>query len=530
MLGINDDDVLLGLAVVSAILTLIRSTRSAGLRQMGDLRALALAVLAVLACVAGLYLWHGSGAGAIGLGLFLVLIWLPYRSLWLAASLMRAGRFRAAQAAMVSALILHPSRYFRAYLRLIVALQRIDCDDPRRAQEQLQAINSASSMPPLLRQIASVHLARLDGDWARIAALPTEPMLLGYQLIALGEVGDVAGMIRACREAGGVAAVARIEPVAVVSLLAFGGRAETVHQLLEGALRWLPPDARALWTATADLAAERNRAEALETCTRLSKASSNVEIRHRAAKRLARPPEPPRLTPDEQALLDEAEALLDTAGDSALVPSRWPLVTACTIAANVAMFAAEHWLGGSTNPEALYELGGLWLWPSVIPLEPWRAGTALFLHNGTAHILVNMLALAVFGTRIESRLGHLRFLALYLGAGVASNASLVGLTFLGVLRPNTLVVGASGAIMALVGALAALALRAWRRDRAAARRNLAYAVLIVCLEGAADTLIPNVSFTAHLCGAVAGFLITLVMPLQRVARDPAIRKREASRT
>jgi membrane associated rhomboid family serine protease len=76
------------------------------------------------------------------------------------------------------------------------------------------------------------------------------------------------------------------------------------------------------------------------------------------------------------------------------------------------------------------------------------AVTAMFLHGNLAHLLGNMLYLAIFGPNVEDRLGRLRFVAFYLVGGVAATATFA------LMRPGSLIplVGASGAIAAILGA------------------------------------------------------------------------------
>ncbi len=85
----------------------------------------------------------------------------------------------------------------------------------------------------------------------------------------------------------------------------------------------------------------------------------------------------------------------------------------------------------------------------------WQLLTYMFIHANFSHIFFNMLALFLFGTRLEQRLGSYEFLLYYLicgvGAGVVTllvNAS-TGLAMVPV-------VGASGAIYGLLLAFAVL--------------------------------------------------------------------------
>jgi len=80
--------------------------------------------------------------------------------------------------------------------------------------------------------------------------------------------------------------------------------------------------------------------------------------------------------------------------------------------------------------------------------KPWQFLTAVFLHGGLAHLLYNLLALVVFGLILEGLIGSKKFLWFFLISGVVAN----GISFFW--YPNAL--GASGAIMAVMGCLAVL--------------------------------------------------------------------------
>lgn len=74
--------------------------------------------------------------------------------------------------------------------------------------------------------------------------------------------------------------------------------------------------------------------------------------------------------------------------------------------------------------------------------------TAMFLHGGLSHLLGNMLALWVFGRRVEDACGPWRFLAFYLLAGTWAH-----ILFAIVLHDSIIPgIGASGAIFGVMGA------------------------------------------------------------------------------
>jgi membrane associated rhomboid family serine protease len=82
--------------------------------------------------------------------------------------------------------------------------------------------------------------------------------------------------------------------------------------------------------------------------------------------------------------------------------------------------------------------------------------TSMFMHGSLLHLGGNMLFMWIFGNNIEDSMGRLRFVAFYLGGGVAALAAQV------LVGPNEAVptVGASGAIAAVLGGYAILYPRA----------------------------------------------------------------------
>ncbi|MCX8183510.1 MAG: rhomboid family intramembrane serine protease [Crenarchaeota archaeon] len=93
--------------------------------------------------------------------------------------------------------------------------------------------------------------------------------------------------------------------------------------------------------------------------------------------------------------------------------------------------------------------------PSLIetPFQWYRVFTSMFLHADFFHLFFNMYFLYVFGRAVESVLGKLRFLLLYLIAGVAASVFHTAFSFLGGFSAYTIpAIGASGAISGILGA------------------------------------------------------------------------------
>jgi membrane associated rhomboid family serine protease len=86
-------------------------------------------------------------------------------------------------------------------------------------------------------------------------------------------------------------------------------------------------------------------------------------------------------------------------------------------------------------------------WPALSDGSALRLLSALFLHADWMHLLGNVVFLLIFGLPAERRLGPWRLLLLFLCGGVVSNAA----AMVAVDRPDHIIIGASGAVSALVG-------------------------------------------------------------------------------
>ena len=90
--------------------------------------------------------------------------------------------------------------------------------------------------------------------------------------------------------------------------------------------------------------------------------------------------------------------------------------------------------------------------PAYTVMHPWTMITAIFLHLTPDHLIFNMLALLIFGTMLEKRIGNTSFAALFIVSGVIGNVGYL----LTASNPMIPVIGASGAIYGVVGTLAVL--------------------------------------------------------------------------
>jgi membrane associated rhomboid family serine protease len=128
----------------------------------------------------------------------------------------------------------------------------------------------------------------------------------------------------------------------------------------------------------------------------------------------------------------------------------------------------------------------------------YRLVTAMFLHYGLVHLLLNMWALWVLGRSLEAVLGPLRFLALYLIAGLGGNVAVY--LFSPVNQPS---VGASTAIFGLFAAIFVI-MRRLGRDTSAILPILVINLIFTFT-------VPGISIAGHLGGLVTGAVMALVL-------------------
>ena len=149
------------------------------------------------------------------------------------------------------------------------------------------------------------------------------------------------------------------------------------------------------------------------------------------------------------------------------------------------------------------EAGGIYV-PAIEAGQWFRIVTAMFIHDGPVHLMSNMLGVFALGSMLEKGLGKKRFLTVYLSGGIGGNLTVI---FKDILFSSFhYTIGASGAVMGLLGSV--LAISFLNRDRIG--KMYLRRVLFACLL----MLVPvsqNVSLSAHLGGFLFGALSTWLM-------------------
>jgi rhomboid protease GluP len=202
------------------------------------------------------------------------------------------------------------------------------------------------------------------------------------------------------------------------------------------------------------------------------------------------------------------------------------VVTPALIAINITVFGAMCIAGvDAWRPDGmdLVRWQGLFA-PAIHEGQYHRLLTSVFVHVGAMHLCVNALSLYWLGTELERQIGPLRFLLVYLLAGVGGSINALYFT------PHGVVAGASGAIFGLAGAMLALLrvnrLRLMSSVAAAMRRTIVVNIVVNLALGFGLGFVSN---SGHIGGLVTGFAVGLGLCVLRLRR-PVLTGREVAAT
>ena len=518
------DSTLFWLAVISCGALLVRSREILRHKRFSGWLGVCLAILAIAGTGELLF---PTVAGRVAGMLWFAFILVPSVLMRVIQRCAAGQHYATARRLAWGVSFLHPADGLRQLPELYRALALARANQTDEAAAALQALAFKSGAPPWLAYAACLNRFRLLGQWEEMLAwsesIPgrdgsdpsLDPSLWVMLLRAWGETGRPdrmlatfeAGRARMERLPGGT-----VFPMGQLSLFAFTGQEAAVSALCAGPLSVLPGELKTYWIATARMTAgktEEARAEFRELSARSTDPTLHRAVTRRLTHDLANAGQV--LGPAEEDLLGR----LEKAGHRDMVYHsqgvagvRGAPATLALIALNVGVFLLEMARGGSEDMQTLLRLGALWL-PAVVSGGQWyRLVAAMFLHFGPLHLGMNMLALIIIGPWVERSLGWVRFVAVYFVTGIGSMAAVLGLMYWGWTRMGVLV-GASGAIMGLIGAEGALLASGWRRQRSgAAARRLRGIAFIVATQVCFDLLIPQVSLAGHASGVLIGFGFT----------------------
>ncbi|WP_431813579.1 rhomboid family intramembrane serine protease [Kocuria sp. cx-455] len=181
------------------------------------------------------------------------------------------------------------------------------------------------------------------------------------------------------------------------------------------------------------------------------------------------------------------------------MPASWSIIGLC-----VAVWGLQ-WLVYVATPYNLASILGYA--PVLTTSQPWRMLTSGFVHSmpSPVHLLLNMYTLYLFGRMLEPLLGTWRMVVLFVLSVLGGS---LGVLLLG--QPNVLVIGASGGVFGLFGAVF-IFMRHFKR-------SITPIVVLIGINLAFGFLVGGIAWQAHVGGLIVGALVSLGML-------PGLRKR-----
>lgn len=488
--------------------------------------------------VAGLALLVAPGvAGFVCTLLLVLLVIVPVQGFRLLSRLQYEQRFITLLRVHTVLRYLHPLPNWGVQQTLFQALAHEQRGELSEARQLLRTLKDDPASPVAVT--AAAYYYRIDGQWEEALRWlegyfyrkPAERSSPGgaYSLMRIyGELGDLNQMWGTLeRSWGGLASTGNL-PVALLVACAFSGRPDLVEKLSGSALAMFPSWGKALWRGVAHFAA----GEATDARQWLdsSLAQAAPGYRPQIERRLTQPPvlAAPALSDASRSTLDKAETLLRQFEGLRRSQSRVAWVTYSLIAVNVGVFLYTFLQGAESNLRVLLDVGALAPLLVIRDAEWWRLLTSMFLHGSLLHLTFNMLALNAVGPMVEGVLGRVRYALVYFGAGLGAGAFvtlLYQLRLLPGVTAGTLFVGASGAIMGIFGATAAILLRDWALHRTPmARERLLQLAVIFGLQLLFDLSgLMRTSLHAHLGGAILGLVLGLLLQWTLARATPIAR-------
>lgn len=181
------------------------------------------------------------------------------------------------------------------------------------------------------------------------------------------------------------------------------------------------------------------------------------------------------------------------------------------IGINITLYAVTVLLGGPTL-ENLILLGAKFNL-RIADGEYYRLLTSMFLHANIYHLLFNNLALYVLGQDIERIYGKVRFMIIYVTAGLFGSLG-------SYLFNPSIAIGASGAIFGLLGANLYL----YHLNKDAYRRIYGNQMIVLLgINVAFGFMMPQIDNYAHLAGLFGGYACAWATGIQFERRKLALR-------
>lgn len=187
---------------------------------------------------------------------------------------------------------------------------------------------------------------------------------------------------------------------------------------------------------------------------------------------------------------------------------KYMMLTNILIAINLLVFLISAWISKNIFDIDIYTLiiMGAKVNSLIDKGQVWRLITCAFLHGGLIHIFFNMYALKILGPEIEYVYGKVKYLVIYLLSAIAASI------FSYIFGPQSVSVGASGAIFGLFGAMLIFGIKHRKQMGKAYMMNILQVIFVNVIIGISSSNIDN---AAHFGGLIVGALIALLLGERR---------------
>ncbi|MCB9638456.1 MAG: rhomboid family intramembrane serine protease [Myxococcales bacterium] len=509
------------------ILIWIRHIRHAAMRPW-------LAKGILLMSTLGLCLWKAPRLApwiaGIGWGLLVLLPILVFR--WVQAT----GAANPQRAQRVTSIVrwLHP---FAPWWTMPLIWKAYALQGQGRVEEAIEIWSQVPEMKEEAETFGEMLRMRQAMQWDELAetlweeAKQSEDMTfsvkLAYLLRSLGESGRFAEMEEAALRYE--SALPALGEQVILFLLAFFGQREALEETLQG-VRSLSPATQAYWRAVSmatqgqydEARAILEKALAYKDVEPLVKNQIQWRLEHLEA--LA----PYEISPALRRLLLTQHRAYSERHKLNIFASpekqKRPWVTYAVASGLIVVYLMQAGILPSPLRGMAMLRWGAFSPPLFWGGEYWRLFTSNVLHADAVHLSVNLFSLLLFGPFAEGWLGRIRFFVLVFFAGIIANCLLLAGTALGWMPRYYLLVGASSAIMGILGAAAAILWRVHSRiGSSLARRNFFFLLSLLLLQAVFDYFSPHTSGAAHITGAFAGLCLSLLLfPKSRLQSLPAV--------
>ena len=187
-------------------------------------------------------------------------------------------------------------------------------------------------------------------------------------------------------------------------------------------------------------------------------------------------------------------------------------LTYTIIAINLLAYLFTAFLSGNfieMDLQRLVDAGALYGPYVVFKEEWWRLGSAMFLHGGMTHLLMNMVSLYLVGRGAEIYFDGKSYITLYFFSGILG--AFVSLA----VHPQGVGVGASGAVFGLFGALAGFFLAHREKIGPQSKAFMKDFGIIILINIVFGLAVPSVDMSAHIGGLITGFVGGFVIQRNR---------------